>query len=115
MANLLNLYAETGANLIADDTGVGLEVVNTGGGQALRLRNSGSANTTQAVLELSPSSLASGAVFGLSGGAFVSAISIVFAASANWAGMGAVRVVKTDGTFGWIPILPDATVTAAAR
>lgn len=47
--------------------------------------------------------------------ALVSAISIVFAASANWAGMSVIRVKFSDGiTYGWIPVLPSATVTAAA-
>jgi len=58
-------------------------------------------------------SRASGALLALKGDAFVSAVSIVYAASANWAGQGAIRVVKTDGTFGWIPVLPDGVVTAA--
>lgn len=49
------------------------------------------------------------------GNALVSAVSIVFAASANWAGMSVVRVKFSDGvTYGWIPVLPSAVVTAAA-
>lgn len=116
MANLINLNAEVGANYLADDaSGPGLTFSNTGGGQALKLTNTPAANATLAVLELSTGSTASGAVIGLSGGAFVSAVSLIFAAGANWAGMGAIRVVRTDGTFGWIPVLPDGQVTAAAR
>ena len=53
-------------------------------------------------------------VFEFLGHAFTSCVSIVFAASANWAGMGAVKVkLSDDTTFGWIPILPDGVVTAA--
>lgn len=114
MSNLLNLNSENDASLVADDTGPGLLVANTGGGSALRLRRTGAANSSIAVLELAMGSFASGAAIGLREGAFVSAVSLIFAAGANWAGMGAVRVVRTDGTFGWIPILPDGQVTAAA-
>lgn len=73
----------------------------------------GNATVGMAIAIPTPS-VASGAAIKLSGQAFVSAISLVFAASANWAGMGAIRVVRSDGTFGWIPVLPSAVVTAAA-
>ena len=59
-------------------------------------------------------STASGAIISLAGQAFVSAVSLDFAASTNWAGMGALRIQKADGSLGWIPILPNAVVTAAA-
>lgn len=52
----------------------------------------------------------------LRGSAYVSAVSIVYAASANWAGQGAIRVLFPDGiTYGWIPVLPSAVVTAAVQ
>lgn len=54
-------------------------------------------------------------VFEFKQNALVSAVSIVFAASANWAGLSAVRVKFSDNTtLGWIPVLPSAVVTAAA-
>ena len=54
-------------------------------------------------------------VFEFQANALVSAVSIVFAASANWAGLSLVRVKMSDGrTYGWIPVLPNAVVTAAA-
>lgn len=54
-------------------------------------------------------------VFEFKNNALVSAVSIVFAASGNWAGLSVVRVKFSDGTtYGWIPVLPSATVTAAA-
>lgn len=54
-------------------------------------------------------------VFEFKSNALVSAVSIVFAASGNWAGLQVVRVKFSDGTtYGWIPVLPSATVTAAA-
>lgn len=115
MANLINLDAEVGANYIADETSPGIDVQNTGGGAALRLHNTPAANNSIAVLELGTGSVASGAAIGLVQGAFVSAVSLIFAAGTGWAGMGAIRVARTDGTFGWIPVLPDGQVTAAAK
>ncbi len=54
-------------------------------------------------------------VFELKANALVSAVSIVFAASANWAGLALIRVKYSDGTtYGWIPVLPPGVVTAAA-
>lgn len=131
-SNLINLNAETGANYIGDDaqpsltftnasTGPGLQVdrfVTTSGASISALTlNPGilAGNATVGVALAVPTpSVASGAILKLGGQAFVSAVSIVFAASANWAGMGAIRVVRSDGTFGWIPVLPSAVVTAAA-
>lgn len=133
MANLINLNAEVGANFIADDTDAGLTIENTGGGPALKVvggivLTSGASVQTLSVggqilaaaatvtnLNVYGASRASGAVLALKGDAFVSAVSLIFAAGSGWAGMGAIRVVRTDGTFGWIPVLPDAQVTAAAK
>ena len=54
-------------------------------------------------------------VFEFQRNAIVSAVSLIFAAGAGWAGMAAIRVKKNDDTtFGWIPVLPNAQVTAAA-
>ena len=114
MANIVDIWAETNAALTGDDSTPALTLTNTSTGGALRLnRSAAAANSTIALLQLAPASVASVAAIGLYNTSFVSAVSIVFAASANWAGMGALRVMKTDGTFGWIPILPDAVVTAA--
>lgn len=115
MANVVNLNAEVGANFIGDDASPALTFSNTGGGSALRLSNTPTGNSSVGVLELGIGSVASAAAVGLVGGAFTSAVSLIFAAGAGWAGMGAIRVARTDGTFGWIPVLPDAQVTAAAK
>jgi hypothetical protein len=64
-------------------------------------------------MNLRGASVASGAVMALTGNAFVSCSTINFTTAAV-AGLGAIRVVRTDGTFGWIPLMPDAAVTAAA-
>ena len=114
MGNLVNLNAEAGANMVGDDAVATLTMKNVGGGTALRVESSATANASITGLELSTSSVPSAAAICLTDTAFVSAVSLVFAASANWAGMGAIRVVKSDGTKGWIPILPDGSVTAAA-
>ena len=114
MANLVNLEAESGASLVGDDTAPALTLKNTlATGPALRVEKLGAANASIAALELSAASTASVPVIGLVNGAFVSAVSLIFAASGNWAGMGAIRVARNDGTFGWIPVLPDGQVTAA--
>jgi len=131
MTNLLNLQAETGADFISDDSGPGLLFWNSSTGPGMASRgavfvstvsidklniNPGvlAANATVVGLNFATPSVASGAVINLRGQAFVSAVSLIFAAGSGWAGMGAVRVVKSDGTFGWIPVLPNAQVTAAA-
>ena len=131
MANIRNIDAETGANYIGDDakptltfanssTGPGLQTdrfVATGGATIAQVNlNVGipAANATIVGLNFSTPSRASGAVMALKGQSFVSAVSIIFAAGAGWAGAGGIRVVKSDGTFGWIPVLPAAQFTAAA-
>ena len=113
MVNLRNIDAESGANMIGDDATPTLSFSNTVG-PALEIVAATTANASVSGLKLT-SSTASVAVLQLGGTSFVSAVSIVFAASANWAGMGAIRVARTDGTFGWVPVLPDAVVTAAAK
>lgn len=115
MPNSVNLYAESDADMTGDDTTPVLTLKNTSTGAGLRVQNTPAGNATQAALQIGVNSVASAPSFGLIGGAFVSAVSLIFAAGANWAGMGAIRVVRTDGTFGWIPVLPDGQVTAAAK
>lgn len=112
MAQVRNIDAESGANMIGDDVSPTLSFSNTTG-PGLEVVGSTAANATLSGLRLTQS-VASGAVLNLGGKAFVSAVSIIFAAGAGWAGMGAIRVVRTDGTFGWIPVLPAAQVTPAA-
>lgn len=113
MAQIRNIDAESGANFIGDDVTPTLSFANTVG-PALEVVAATSGNATLSGLQLT-SSTASVPVLKLGGNSFVSAVSLIFAAGAGWAGMGAIRVARTDGTFGWIPVLPDAQVTAAAR
>lgn len=71
-------------------------------------------NTSVGTVQISASG-ASVPIVQLLGQSFTSAVSLIFAAGANWAGMGAIRVQLSDGiTYGWIPVLPNGQVTAAA-
>ena len=143
MANLIDLWAETGANFLGDDAQPALTITNSSTGPGLftnrlvatnatigTLANTVLSNITVSQLNVNGgilvanatviganflgASVASGAVLGFRGDGLVSAVSIVFAASANWGGLRAARVVLENGTFGWIPVLPNAVVTAAA-
>lgn len=131
MANTINLDAEVGANYIGDDAqpSIRLENASTGPGLSVDKLVTTSqativqaninpailaANATIVGINLGTTSVASGAAIALKGGAYVSAVSLIFAAGAGWAGMGVFRIVRSDGTFGWVPVLPDAQVTAAA-
>ena len=130
MPNLVNLWAEAGANLVGNDAEPTLSLRNTSTGPGLlseglavsstasidAVRVGGpilAANATITNFHLFGASRASGAIFALKGDAFVSVTSIL-ATTGGVAGTGAIRVVLTDGTFGWIPVYPSAAVTAAA-
>ena len=130
MANLINLDAEVGANYIGDDAGPSLTVSNLSTGPGLKVHGLVLTSTasidaatiggpvlaaaaTIANLNLRGASRASGAVFALKGDAFVS-VTTIKATTGGVAGSGAIRIVLTDGTFGWIPVYPDGAVTAAA-
>lgn len=132
MANILNIDAETGANIIGDDAEPTLSISNTSTGPALQLDRvvitSGAtvsvnkltvntpilaANATITGVQVRGASVASGAVFAFTSGALVSLTSIL-ATTGGVAGTYGLRIVKPDGTFGWIPVYPDGAVTAAA-
>ena len=117
MADLINLAAESGRNIISDDATPTLELENASTGVALKLKNSNTvpANATlYGALELVGQSTASSAMLKITGSqAFVSVSTIKFTTGVV-AGTGVIRVVLPNGTFGWIPVLPDATVTGSA-
>lgn len=135
MANIRNIDAEVGANFIGDDAQPTLRIENSSTGPALsadKLLITSTAtvvsNTTTGVPVTFSSTVLSGPttaratfvastasapVFELKGQSYVSAVSLIFAAGSGWAGMGAIRVKRPDGTLGWIPVLPDAQVTGA--
>lgn len=137
MGKLLNIDAETNANIIDDGTEPTLTITNTSGA-ALEVNsfvatssatiagaNLGTiskldidtpilaANATVTGIDLRGASVASGAVLSLTGDAAYS-LSTIKATTGGAAGTYGVRVALPDGTFGWLPIYPDAAVTAAA-
>lgn len=124
MANVINLNAESGANYIADDSSAGITFENTGSGSAIKVTSGGggaaidvvgssAANASITGIKLANLSVASGAVLMLSDTAFVS-MTTIKATTGGVAGTGGIRVVRTDGSLGWIPVYPDGAVTAAA-
>jgi hypothetical protein len=134
MSNLPNLHAEAGADLIGDDaqptlilsntsTGAGLEsrglaVVSTASIDVLEVANfqlTGAipaANATVVAMEIDGASRASGAVLKFTQG--LVSLTSVLATTGGVAGTYGLRVVRPDGSFGWIPIYPDGAVTGAA-
>ena len=135
--NILNIDADTGANIIGDEatpvltisnssTGPALEVndlvvtsaatVNSSvaGEPALNINKTVVSTYSVATMGLGVASTASAPAIRLLGTAFVSATSIDFGDTAAVSGHGAIRVMNTDGdTMGWIPVIPDARVDAA--
>ena len=130
MSNTINLDAEIGANFIGDDAQPSITISNSSTGSGLEVHklavassasvdsvNIGgpilAASATVTNMNIHGSSVASGALIGLKGDAFISASTINTTTSAV-AGLGAIRVARSDGTFGWIPVYPDGAVTTAA-
>lgn len=136
MGNLINLNAAVGANYIGDDAQPSVEFGNTSTGPGIKVDklliasgasimgsaltgaalsiNRVAGNASVGTVQISASG-ASVPIIQLLGQSFTSAVSVIFAAGAGWAGMGAIRVQLSDGiTYGWIPVLPNAQVTAAA-
>lgn len=141
LKTILNLDADTGANVIGNEatpllelsnssTGPGLKVDNlvaTSGATIASLTTSGTlvadaldingailaANASVSAINIRGASVASGATFNFSGDALKS-VTTILATTGGAAGTQAIRIVKVDGTFGWIPVYPDAAVTATA-
>ena len=116
MPNLINLNAEVGADFIGDDAGnaagVAFRSAATEGAAALFTKTV-AGSPTVAVVQFSTNSTASAPILELQNQGFVSATTILFTTGAT-AGVGAVRV-KYGNNYGWIPVLPDGSVTGAAR
>lgn len=134
---IFNMDADTGADVIKSESTPGFKITNQGTGPSLELDKSVVTSTASIAtlsvdtqldvngpilvaaativgMDIRGASVASGAIMSFSGDSLISAVSIVFAASANWAGMQTFRVVLPDGTFGHIPVLPNAVVISAA-
>ena len=130
MAKLMDLWAESGANILDDDTEPTLNIQNSSTGAGLetnKLVASSSAtitrltipsailaaNATITAFNLRGASVASGALMSFTGKALVSCTTILFT-TGGVAGTKAIRIVDELGTFAWIPVLPDGAVTGAA-
>lgn len=136
MANTVNLTAEVGANMIGDDAQPTVVFTNSSTGAGLQTDRlvvtssatvAGSAAGVPAINVFKTSistptsgvigALTSGAslpVFQIGGSGFASLSTIKFT-TGGVAGTFGIRVVNADGTvLGWLPVLPDAAVTAVA-
>lgn len=123
MANLINIDAETGANMIGDDsqptltldnssTGAGLAVTTASAtGPALTVTKSAIGNISVGVLRVVGNSIASGAVLEFSNKAFVSITSVILTSVAHTDY--AIRVQVGLETR-WIPCFKDAAIIGAA-
>ena len=118
MAKLLNIDSATNADIQYDGTDPILTLTNSSGaGLATNKLNIEStilaANATITAIDIRGASVASGAVMTFSSDAAKS-LATILATTGGAAGTYGIRVVVADGTFGWIPIYPDAAVTGAA-
>lgn len=134
MPNLSNLNAEIGADLIGDDAQPTLRLRNTSTGPGLvsegfaavstasidkiEVVGGGTGNilagnaTIGIQFALSNPSRASGAFLKINGGAV--SLATIKSTTGGVAGTYGARIVLPNGEFGWIPIYPDAAITAAA-
>jgi hypothetical protein len=129
MSKFLNIDSEKDAGIVGADatptltlhnisTGPGAKVdklVGVSGASIDRLTISnkfaGVAAATVVALNLTGNSIASGAILSfINNSAFVSTTTIDVTLADQTSG--AIRIVKPDGTFGWIPVYTDAQVTA---
>ena len=145
MPNLININAESQADIIGDDAQPTLRLRNTSTAPGLHAeglavtstasvdlayiptlrsaategvvtsfnRNLVVASPTVATVALAIGSGVSSPVLELREQAFASATTILFTTGAT-AGVGAIRVKHGDN-YGWIPVLPGGSVTAAPR
>lgn len=127
----MNIDAATGADIQYDGTDPAFKINNTSGAglevNSLVVSSSATiamssldintpilaANATITGVDIRGASVASGAVMAFSGDAAYS-LSTIKATTGGAAGTYGVRVVLPDGSLGWLPVYPDAAVTAAA-
>jgi len=147
LKTVLNLDADTGANVIGNEATPVLDISNSSTGPGLTVDNlmvsSGAtiadaniaagafvattlqtstidldgailaANATVTAVDIRGASVASGASMTFSTDA-AKGLATILATTGGAAGTYGIRVVVADGTFGWIPIYPDAAVTGTA-
>ncbi len=121
MSKIINFNARTGADYQGDDTATSdtnrLAALSFKSqateGIAVQFSKTVSSSPTVAVVQFDGTSVASGPIFDFINQSFVSCTTILFTTGGT-AGTGAIRV-SYGANFGWIPILPSAAVTGAAR
>ena len=143
MSNLVNLFAETGADLVGDDTSPTLTIRNTGGGPGLRVEGLvlvssasidqiaittiSNANTTVPALTISKSVVGnlSIGVLRVVGNSIASGAMLEFSGKGAYASITSVvltTVANTDYAIRvqvgletrWIPLFKDAAIIGAA-
>ena len=116
---ILNLDSDTAKNIIGSEATPILAITNSGAGESLKIDKVTlatpilAANATVGVTKIQGASVASGAVLAFTNNALVSCSTILFI-TGGVAGTKVIRIVTQEGKFGWIPVLPDSAVTAAA-
>lgn len=123
--DVINIQSNTNKNIISDDTTPTLTLQNdstTLNSYALKVNGLNldvsatripAANATVISYNIAAPSRASGAILNFVAGALVS-LTTVKSTTGGAAGTYGARVLVGDGTFGWIPVYPDAAVTGAA-
>jgi len=118
LKSVLNIDAETGANIIGAEATPVLSISNASTGEALSADKLLvktpilAANATVAGLRIQGASAASGALISFpTAGSLVSCSTIAFT-TGGVAGTYALRVALPSGLFGWIPVMPDGAITA---
>lgn len=96
MADVINLYAESGRNIIGDDTTPVLELENSSTGNALSLKKDVSGGATIAALKITASTA--------SAPAFEFAGSCVESTASGSASLTFGIRVKVGNLYGWIPV-----------
>lgn len=118
MVKLLNVDSASNADIQSSDSDTIL-TLNNSSGRALAANKIDvdtdilAASATVTGLKVRGASVASGAVMSLTGDAAYS-LATIDSTEGGVAGTYGVRVALPDGTFGWLPIYPDAAVTADA-
>lgn len=97
MADLINLYSESGRNIIGDDTTPALTLENSSTGNAFLAKTGSSGSATVASVKVS-ASVASAPAFEFAGSVVVST------ASVSGATLNAAVRVKFGNVYGWIPV-----------
>jgi hypothetical protein len=123
MANLRNIDAEVGANMIGDDSGPTLTLYNSSTGQTLKLESKAGnraldiAPTTVGNASIAPvriaavSTASAPAIEFVAAGGFISITSIVLTTVANFDY--AIRV-RVGNELRWIPLIKDAGIIGGA-